>query len=149
MDVRTATPADFEGLMTLVRLAHQDNGQHPFSETKVRKGIEAGCRMDRAIIGVIGPVGDLRAAIHMVINDIYYSDDVQLFDLWTFVREDSRRSNFIKKLLQFAKDCSDRAKIELLIGIISDKRLEEKERLYMRTFKKAGTYFCYYHGETL
>jgi hypothetical protein len=145
LDVRIATPHDFDGLMTLVRLAHADNGQHAFSETKIRESIAAACRMERAIIGVIGPADDLRAAIHMIINEIYYSDDVQLFELWTFVREDSRRSDFAKKLLQFAKDCAEQAKLDLLIGIISDQRLEEKERLYKRTFQKAGTFFVH-HG---
>jgi hypothetical protein len=145
MDVRIATPDDFESLMALVRLAHADNGQHSFSEPKIRDSIAAGCRMERSIIGIIGEPGDLRAAIHMVINQIYYSEEFQLYELWTFVREDSRRSDFAKKLLRFAKDCADKANLDLLIGIISDHRLEEKERLYQRTFKKGGTFFLY-HG---
>ena len=50
---------------------------------------------------------------------------------------------FAKNMITFAKKCADETKLILLIGIISDEKLEAKERLYARLLPKGGTFFVY------
>jgi GNAT superfamily N-acetyltransferase len=142
-DIRIATPDDFQEIFRISCLLHLENGQHRFSEEKVRNFIWAGCNQQRAIIGVIGPSTDIKAMIYLQVQPIFYSDEFQLGEAFAFVRPDSRRTDYAKRLVRFAKRCSEETGMDLLIGIISDERLAAKARLYARELPTGGTYFCH------
>jgi GNAT superfamily N-acetyltransferase len=101
---------------------------------------------DNAIVGVIGPSDNIKAIIYLCVDQVYYSEEVQLVEMWNFVRKDCRKSDYAKRMIQFAKKCADDVGCDLTIGIISDERLEAKERLYARLLPKGGTFFIY-HGK--
>jgi GNAT superfamily N-acetyltransferase len=142
--LRIASPGDFFGILPLCQMVHDEIGQHPYSEEKVKRLVWRAVSRDNAIMGVIGAPDDIRAMIMLTIDEVYYSSENQLYELWNFVRPDSRKSDFAKQLLQFAKNCSDALGIDLTIGIFTNDRLEAKARLYDRMFKqRAGVFYAY------
>jgi GNAT superfamily N-acetyltransferase len=142
-DIRIAGPDDFQEIFRICCLLHDENGQHPFSEYKARHVIWRGCNKDNAIIGVIGPSDNIKALIYLTVDPVYYSDDYQLIELWNYVRPDCRKSDYAKRMIQFAKRCSEETGLDLTIGVISDKRLEAKQRLYERLLPKGGVFFIF------
>ena len=142
-DIRVATPDDFQEIFRICCLLHQENGQHVFSEWRSRHFIWKGCNRDNAIIGVIGPSDNIKAVLYLEVQNIYYSDENQLGEAFNYVRPDCRKSDYAKRMIQFAKRCADETGLDLTIGVISDKRLEAKQRLYERLLPKGGI-FCIY-----
>ena len=142
-DIRVATPDDFQEIFRICCLLHAENGQHKFSEWRSRHFIWKGCNRDNAIIGVIGPSNDIKAVLYLEVQNIYYSDENQLGEAFNYVRPDCRKSDYAKRMIQFAKRCADETGLDLTIGVISDKRLEAKQRLYERLLPKGGI-FCIY-----
>lgn len=142
-DIRIAGPDDYQELFRISCLLHRENGQHAFSEEKSKAFIWAGCNHDNAIVGVIGPSSDIKAMIYLQIQTIYYSDEFQLGEAFAYVRPDARKSDFAKRLIEFAKKCSEETGLDLMIGIISDHRLAAKKRLYDRQLPVGGTFYCY------
>jgi GNAT superfamily N-acetyltransferase len=142
-EIRIATPDDFQEIFRISCLLHKENGMHEFSEEKVRNLIWRGVNRDNSIIGVIGSHSDIKAMLYLVIDPVYYSEQCQLVELWNFVRADCRKSDFAKRMIQFAKRCADETGLHLTIGVISDERLEAKERLYARLLPKGGAFYVY------
>ncbi|MEJ0093321.1 MAG: GNAT family N-acetyltransferase [Methylocella sp.] len=141
--LRIATTDDYQEIFRICCVLHQENGQHEFSEEKAKNVIWRGVNRQNAIIGVIGPSNDIRAVIYLEICPVYYSDEMQLLELFNFVRPDYRKSDYAKRMIQFAKHAADQTGLDLLIGVISDTRLEAKKRLYERLLPVGGVFFNY------
>ena len=92
---------------------------------------------------MIGPPDDIKAHVYLQVDEVYYSDDYQIVELWNFVRPDCRRSDYAKTLIAYAKKFADDTKLHLLIGVLSDIRMAAKVRLYERQLPKAGEFFLY------
>jgi hypothetical protein len=142
-DIRIAGPEDYQEAFRIACLLHHENGQHSFSEPKVKEFIWHGCNRLNAMIGVIGPPANLKAMIYLQIQPIFYSDEFQLGEVFNYVRPDARKSDYAKRMIRFAKKCSEETGLCLLIGIISDHRLAAKSRLYDRELPKGGTFYNY------
>lgn len=142
-DIRIAGPEDYQEVYRIACLLHSENGQHVFSEDKVKTFMWHGCNRLNAVIGVIGPSTNIKAMIYLQIQPIFYSEEMQLGEVFNYVRPDARKSDFAKRMIRFAKKCSEETGIDLLIGIISDQRLAAKSRLYDRELPKGGVYYNY------
>lgn len=142
-DIRIADTDDFQELFRICCILHKENGQFPFSEARSAAYIWRGCNRDNAIIGAIGPSDNIKAVIYLEVQPVYYSDSVQLAESFAFVRPDSRRSDFAKKLVRFAKKSAEETGVCLIIGIISDHKLEAKRRLYERELPLGGYFYNY------
>lgn len=142
--VRLALPADEEGLMEHVHMLHGENGLFPLSETKARGIVNRALNRQGIIVGVIGDPGALEASICLCLDQPYYSDAFQLTELWNFVAPPrGKRAGHAKKMIEFAKLCSDRMAIPLTIGVLSNERVEAKQRLYERQLEPAGVFFVH------
>lgn len=142
--VRLARPEDEAGLMEHTRQLHQENGLFSFSDDKAKAHLRRAYDHQGGIIGVIGDVGSPEASIYLALDQIYYSDDWQLIELWNYVAPPrANRAGHAKRLLQFAKDCSTRMHLPLSVGIMSNHRVEAKVRLYERQLEKAGAFFVF------
>lgn len=150
--VRPATSEDYEEIWKLFRLLHQENGVFSMSETKLdwilqRVLLPQLIAQDdpglRGYMGVIGPRGALEGFILMVIGSYWYTDELHLEELATFVHPNHRRSRHAQALLNYSKHMSDAIGIPLLIGIVSNKRTEAKVRLYRKYLPEAGSFFLY------
>jgi len=141
--VRTATAADEEAIMTLCRLLHEENGAFSMSDEKVRNELRRAFDRQGGLIGVIDGPDGLEGIILLTIDQLWYSDDWMLQELFNFVHPDHRRSTHAKRLIEYAKDCATHLKIPLLIGVLSNTRTEAKVRLYERMLPKGGAYFIF------
>lgn len=141
--VRLAVPEDESKIIDLCKMLHEENGLFPLSMPKVKGMIDRAFNREGAIIGVIGEIGEPVASIYLDINQVVYSEAFSLTEQWNFVHPDFRRSDCAKRLLAYAKHCSDELQIPLTIGILSNQRTEAKIRLYERQLDRAGAYFIY------
>ena len=146
-DVRIAVPEDADAIMALLRLAHDEAGEHPLSERKVRIVVDNGVVRNGGLIGVVGEIGGpIKAALILRISDVWYSEEKQLLELSNFVHPDHRRSTYAKQLIDFAKHCSDGISLDLMIGVFSNERTEAKVKLYARRVTPRGAFFCHKPG---
>lgn len=151
--VRPATPEDYQEIWKLFRLLHKENGAFSMSDAKVdwvlRRVLlpELISKEDtglRGYMGVIGPVGGpLEGLILLIVGSYWYTDELHLEELTTFVHPNHRRSKHAQALLNYSKHMSDAIGIPLLIGIVSNKRTEAKVRLYRKYLPEAGSFFLY------
>jgi GNAT superfamily N-acetyltransferase len=141
--IRIATPNDYQEMFRLCCLLHRENAVHKFNELKVRSLVWRAVNQDSAIAAVIGRSDDIKAMILMTLEEIVYSDSFELVERWNYVRPDSRKSNYAKQMIGFAKKCADETGLILAIGIISEKKLEAKRRLYERMLPLSGYWFIY------
>ena len=141
--VRLATPADEDGIMSMCRELHAENGPHPLDEDKLRDMLRRAFDRQGGIVAVIGPPDDLRGCIYLSLEPVWFSQDYQLSELFNFVRPEHRRSGYAKALILYAKQCADALGIDLMIGVLSNIRMEAKVRLYGRLVPKAGEFFVY------
>lgn len=141
--VVVATEPWFPGIMDAVRLAHAENGQHPLSLDKTAAIVWRGVTRQKAIIGVLGTPSLVKGMVVLTVDPVSYSDEEQILEHINFIRPDHRRSNYAKMLIKFAKHCSDEIGLDLMIGIISDTRLEAKRRLYERQLPIGGFWFLH------
>jgi hypothetical protein len=142
-DIRLADEHDEFEIFKLCSLMHSEQPYHPLSWDKIVPMIRLATSRTRGIIGVIGERHDLKAAIFLVLDPIWYSDDWQLLEFFNYVREDARKSNYARQLIRYAKTCADSLGVDLTIGVFSNIRTEEKCRLYGRLVPKMGEFFCY------
>jgi hypothetical protein len=145
LTVRVAQPRDEEALYQMCAELHAENGQHTFDGEKVRGMLQRGVLQQGGIIGVVGDPGDLKAAICMLLDPVWYSSEFQLLELFNFVRKDSRsgKLGLAQTMISYAKTCADELNIDLTIGVLSNIRMEAKVRIYGRLLPKAGEFFVY------
>lgn len=150
--VRTAGPEDEEGIMGLCRRLHAENGLFRMDEDRVRGWVHSTlCPAERpnglppGLIGVIGAQDELEAVIILMVSNFWYAapDDQHLEEFLTYVPPEYRKSEHAKSLIGFAKSCSDALAMPLLIGVMSNHRMEAKVRLYRRQLPKLGEFFMY------
>src|ERR1039458_10392042 len=105
--IRFANPDEFPYVMDRLREAHAENGQHAWSERKIASIVLRALTKDYGLIATVGEADDIRALIVMLIDQVYYSEDRQIIELINYVRPDSRRSPYGRRLLEFAMCLSD------------------------------------------
>ena len=131
--------------MTIGEALQRENGQHPYSRDRSRAMIYRLLNERGGLIGVIGETDDLKGCVALMFDQVWYSEDWQLVELFAVVREDCRSAElgYAQALLDFAKWASDQFQLDLTIGVLSDHRMAAKVRLYARKLPKAGEFFCY------
>jgi hypothetical protein len=142
--VRTAVPEDFPQIMDMGVRLYDENGAINVNWKKVQEVVIDGINGNMATIGVIGSVGSIEGMIYLRISDLWYSGDTILEELFNYVLPQHRKSRNAHALVNFAKECSEKFQVPLLIGVISNKRTEEKVRLYKRILGPTqGAFFFY------
>lgn len=155
--VRSAIREDEKEIWRLFKEHHAENAFFPLSEPKVQyyldrvlkpETIPAGDNGPRGVVGVIGPVGSLEAAIMLILGSPWYSEAITMDDCMSFVDKRHRISNHARALLGYAKGIVDQIRIgnpefKMILGIVSNVRTSEKVRLYSRQMTAVGAYFMY------
>lgn len=146
--VRTGTPADVHPLMDCAFAACADNGLIEHDPEKLLQDIWPALNLDRGIVGIIG--GDfIEAAILLRVDKLFYTSRDMLLERSLFVRPEFRKSgdhriSRAKMLCAFAKDAAKAINLKLVIGILTQERVEGKVRLYTREFgEPAGAYWIF------
>lgn len=157
-NVVKATREDEDAIFAVLCRLHEENGMWPMNSEKVRREIENATRAgsEPAIIGLIkSPSGEIEGMVWLLLQDSWYSDWVSFCERLLFVIPEFRRTTHAKRLVQFAKWCSDamterlpkqdgqQMEVPLIIGIQTFKALEAKMRLYQRQFSQIGATFMH------
>lgn len=156
--VRPGVPDDEPEIWRLFRMHHAENALYPISERKVGFYLDRVLHPERispeddgprGVIGVIGNVGTLEAAIMLVLGSAWYTDEIGLDDCMSYVDPEHRKSDHAKALMDYSKNIVDQvraqghASFRMILGIVSTKRTAAKIRLYERKFPVLGAYFVY------
>ena len=146
-NIRIATYGDEDKLFKFIEAGHSESALYPMSPYKVNQYIdEAIARTRPIIIGIIdSPTkNEIAASMCIVYEQLWYTDEWHLAELWNNVRPDYRKTNYAKDLIQFGKWVSDTAAKALNIGIVTTERMEAKIRMYRRQrLQQTGAYFIY------
>lgn len=147
-EVRAATRSDEDEIIQLLHIMHAENGMMPLDEDRAKAFFARAWDRLGGIIGVIGPPGDIRAMIYLLITRFWYSSANHLEECFNFVRPDVRHPKeghrYAEHLIKFAQKCSDELQMPLLIGVLTNNRMEGKVRLYRRVLGiPAGAFFVY------
>lgn len=142
-NVRIAIPSDEEALFHfLTKNLYQENGMFSLSEAKVRQAINNYCNQRDSLIGLIEDETGIVGCVGLYIASFWYTDEYHLDEIFNFVREDRRCSNYAKDLIDFAKWCNENMNLVLMMGILSTVRTEAKVRLYSRRLQMIGAFFA-------
>ena len=142
--VRLAQPEDEENIIDLCKRLWKENGLFALSEEKVRATIRKYYTREGVIVGVIGNPGKLEACTCLQLSDFYYTNDWHLAELWNFVDEPYRKSDNAEALIEFGKSCAIQMQMPFFTGIISNKRMAGKVRLYRRSLGyPTGAFFVF------
>lgn len=142
--VRIATADDEEAVMAMCRRLHSENGLFSLNESKVRALLHRCYKKDGTIVGVIGEPGQIEASTCLAISDYHYTDEWHLSELWNFVEEPFRKSGNAEALIEFGKACAVKMGVPFITGIITNKQMAGKVRLYRRLLGyPTGAFFCY------
>jgi hypothetical protein len=147
-NIRLATLADEEEIMSICRRLHDENGVFPMSDAKVRDMLRRAFNKQGGIIGVIGAPGHIEALICLILYQNWYSEQWYLNELFNYVLPEYRRSENAKELIIFAKACALDLRLPLMIGVLSNERTEAKVRLYQRQLGPASGAFFLVNGQT-
>ncbi len=146
--VHSATRDDLPELMRLLHIMHAEGGMFPLDEECALEmfGRALDQRQKQGIIGIIrGDDADIRAFMYLMITRFWYTSQYHLEEIFNFVRPDHRRSNYADAMLRYAIHCADDIGVPLLIGVLTNLRMESKVRLYRRRLgMPAGAFFV--HG---
>jgi len=146
--VRIAGPEDSPDVHAFLKLMHEENGLFEWDDEKTRDFIERSTSHRYGVIGIIEGDEGLEGMICLIPDQLWYSTDWFLNEVFNFVHPDFRRSTRAKDLIAFAKNISDEMQLPLVLGIVSNYRTEAKVKLYERHFPKAGAFFLYNNSLT-
>lgn len=145
--VRIATVKDEPEILRLLHMMHEESGLTDLDVDAARETFSFAFKKKGGIIGVIGDSDKIEAAIFLLITRFWYRRKNHLEELFNYVHPDHRRSGHARTLIKFAKKCVDEIGIPLHIGVLTNKRMVEKVRLYrMSLGLPCGAFFMY--GET-
>ncbi len=140
--VRTGLPADMASLMELAKLGAEENGMVPCNLNAIAAEFWPALNLDYGIVGIIGPQEAPEGAVLLRVTTFWYGFSggsearPMLEEKWLFCKKEFRaaKGGRARKLCEFAKSSADLLGLPLMIGILSDIRLEGKTRLYQRIF---------------
>lgn len=145
--LRIAQPEEEEDLMQFCRELWEENGKEFFSfdEEKIRHDLlRRSFERRNGMMAVIGEPGKIEAGALLVIDPQHYTSDFALYEMFSYVRPQFRQSQHAKTLVAWAMKMSERLRLPLFIGILSNHRTVAKVRLYRRFLgNPSGAYFVY------
>lgn len=151
--VRTGIPADMPALMELAKLGAEENGMAPYNLNAIAAEFWPALNLDHGIVGIIGDrEGEPEGAVLLRVTTFWYGFNQgpdarpMLEERWLYCKKEFRavKGGRARKLCEFAKSSADLLGLPLMIGILSDIRLDAKERLYERVFgERRGVSWIY------
>lgn len=142
--VRIATAEDEPEIIRLLHLMHEEGGLLSLDVDAARDMFAFAFKKKGGIIGVIGEPGKLVAAMGLLITRFWYTRENHIEEYFNFVDPAHRQSSHAPALIKFAMNCSKEIKIPLVIGVLTNKHVIEKVRLYRwRLGPPAGAFFVF------
>ena len=157
--VRLAAPDDEDDVLVIAKSVHEENAPRgvdgaelDFDEEAVREKVRRSfgpCDSTSGVyIGLIGERGYPEGAVLLEVCRFWYARNSWfLGEQFLHVKQEYRRSNNAKALIEFSKFAAKKLTLPLYIGVMTDQRAAPKVRLYERALgKPQGAYFAYNIG---
>lgn len=144
--VRLPGSSEIDAIMAMCRRLHAENGLFSIDENKVKALIQRYYDRNLVILGVIGEPDRLEGSICLEVANYWYAEDNDIYvsEIWNYVEPEHRRSRNAEALLRFGMECAEKMGIPLLTGIITNKQMAGKVRLYRRILGiMAGAFFVH------
>lgn len=145
MEPRFAVKEDYDSIMNLCFRLAEENALFDMDPELVSEMICRGLNPEdtHVHLSVIGEVGNIVGITCLYIEKYWYSRNLYILELFNYVIPEARRSHNAKKLIAFSKKISDNLDLVLMMGILSNIKLDGKIRFYERYLPKAGAFFVY------
>ena len=142
-----ATMADLPEVMELCRALNKENGifdmDDDCTEQTLKRALRGGSNQE-GILGVIREDSKIVAMIMLVCTHYWYTQKFHIEELFSYVAPEHRRSSYADALIRFAMHSAEQLGIPLMIGVITNRQLEPKVRLYRRRLgMPAGAFFLW------
>lgn len=148
--IRIAQQGDEAEILHLFRLMHAEGGWRELDIECCRAMLARAFNGKGGMIGVIGAPGHIRAMTYLLLTTAWYTRKSHVEELFCWVHPDHRNSDYARLLIEYAKEWSDKLsnqagdKIPLVMGVLTNKRMAPKVRLYRRFFGfPAGAFFVH------
>ncbi|MDH5452860.1 MAG: hypothetical protein OEX14_05845 [Paracoccaceae bacterium] len=139
---RGALPADAEGILELK--VKGQSSDWPFSIVNREKALaRITSLIDESIVVVCVEGDEIVGSIGFDAHEWWFSDDIFLCEVWTLIRADRRESTVPDMLLSRAKLLAEKAGTPMVVGIVSPKQAEQKNKLFRRHFTPVGEIFAH------
>ncbi len=136
INLRAATQHDDELILELLKDMHREAGMGTINLDKVVNVIrhcrEMGCIIIAEVQGIPRAIMGIRA------DKFWWSDDFAIFDQFTYVAPEARKTRAIFKMVAHARDVAVQAGIPLVIGNLGPVDTEVKSRLFKMFGKQLG-----------
>lgn len=142
--IRLAQPSEEPELLALARMMHAEGGMRKLDIDRVREMFGRAFNRQGGMLAVIGAPGNIRAMMFLLLTQHWYTHDYHLEEVFNWVHPDHRKSDYSKLMIEYAKKASDEMsahsvanggdKIPLIMGVLTNKRMAPKVRLYRRFF---------------
>ena len=149
-NIRLAQPSDEAEIIRLIGLMHAEGGWQPLDVDAVRETLARAFDRKGGILVVIGAPGHIRAMMFVLITRWWFTRHNHLEELFNWVHPDHRNSDYAKLLIEYAKAASDELsesmgrKVPLMMGVLTNRRMSAKVRLYRRFFGwPVGAFFLH------
>ena len=152
MTIRLAQATDVDAVFSLLETMHDEVGVFSFNKELVRLIVERlTVDLTAGVIGVIevGEPSVIVATVGLsIMQGAWYTNDRTLYELWSFVQPEHRRSSYAKDLIDFSKKCSDMVKhngsdLPFFSAVVENDLTSAKCRLYKRQLPQVGAFFLY------
>lgn len=148
--VRLARPDDADAVVSLLEKQHEEAGVFQFDGELVRDIVNR-LTVDRVagVVGVIdGPTQVVATVGLTLMPGAWYTRERTLYELWSFVHPDHRRTTHAKNLIAFSKECVDRTTqagcpLAYFSTVKVGQGTQRKLDLYGRQASQVGTFSLY------
>lgn len=145
----SAQESDLPELMRLVRLAASEGDLLLFpldedgAQDMLKKAIKPGRK--EGFIGIVrGDGSEIKAMMYLLIVRQWCAGRFHLEELFNYVAPEHRQSNYADALIRYAMHAAEQLKTTLVVGVLTNTRMEAKVRLYRRRLgMPSGAFFIY------
>lgn len=143
--VSHAKPEDAQGVFDLLKICFAEDGGDPVDDAKLVAAITAGINRRWAAIGVIrGGAVPVAASIGLFLEPKHwYSSERHVISRWEFVHPAHRRSDYLKRLISFAKESSSQLQRPLSIPVPESPQTARKKEMMARHLDPGGQIFVF------
>jgi hypothetical protein len=143
--VRYAVPEDYPHIIAIAEQLHAENGTGKIHYPTATAAIMRAINRDASLIGLIGPVGDIRGIVFLRLAQMWHHgpEDAFLEEIFLYVPPEHRKGTHnAATLIRFAKGAANRLGVPLFIGVLSNHKTKAKLRLYEKHLgEPVGVYF--------
>lgn len=147
-DIRIAAYPDVAKILPLLVLHHQESGawRGQLNGPLVHHCVaEMTNPLGRGIIGFVDGEPMARASIGLTVARFWDTGLRHLEPLWTFVHPDHRRTDYLKRLIGFAKSVAQDMNLPLVGAEEQNPGTERKRQLFERSMQQVGSVAIYSH----